>query len=137
MPVIGYLNGLSSTSFPSYQAAFRAGLAAAGYVEGRNVKVEYRWAESQYERLPALAADLARRQVAEAKWLFSPPSPFNSWAFRETPRTAPLFPRLSACRRVGLRSLQCKENARSLRIPRFARETLQCNVSTSGLLTFP
>src|SRR5262245_26586167 len=64
MPVIGYLNGLSSTSFPSYQAAFRAGLAAAGYVEGRNVTVEYRWAESQYERLPALAADLVRRQVA-------------------------------------------------------------------------
>ena len=64
MPVIGYLNGLSSTSFPSYQAAFRAGLAAAGYVEGRNVTVEYRWAESQYERLPPLAADLVRRQVA-------------------------------------------------------------------------
>src|SRR5262249_7817419 len=64
LPVIGYLNGLSSTSFPSYQAAFRAGLAAAGYVEGRNVTVEYRWAESQYERLPALAADLVRRQVA-------------------------------------------------------------------------
>jgi putative tryptophan/tyrosine transport system substrate-binding protein len=64
MPVLGYLSGLSPTSFPSYQAAFRAGLAAAGYVEGRNVAVEYRWAESQYERLPALAADLVRRQVA-------------------------------------------------------------------------
>src|SRR5262245_26666011 len=64
MPVLGYLNGLSPTSFPSYQAAFRAGLAAAGHVEGRNVAIEYRWAESQYERLPALAADLIRRQVA-------------------------------------------------------------------------
>jgi putative ABC transport system substrate-binding protein len=64
MPVLGYLSGLSPTSFPSYQAAFRAGLAAAGYVEGRNVAVEYRWAASQYERLPALAADLVRRQVA-------------------------------------------------------------------------
>jgi ABC-type uncharacterized transport system substrate-binding protein len=64
MPVIGYLSGLSPTSFPTYQAAFRAGLAAAGYVEGRNVTLEYRWAESQYERLPALAADLVRRQVA-------------------------------------------------------------------------
>jgi putative ABC transport system substrate-binding protein len=57
MPVIGYLSGLSPTSFPTYQAAFRAGLAAAGYVEGRNVTIEYRWAESQYDRLPALAAD--------------------------------------------------------------------------------
>ena len=64
MPVIGYLSGLSPTSFPSYQAAFRAGLAAAGYVEGRNVAIEYRWAEGQYERLPELAADLVRRQVA-------------------------------------------------------------------------
>jgi putative ABC transport system substrate-binding protein len=64
MPVIGYLSGLSPTGFPSYLAAFRAGLAAAGYVEGRNVAIEYRWAESQYERLPALAADLVRRQVA-------------------------------------------------------------------------
>jgi len=63
LPVIGYLSSLSPTSFPSYQAAFRAGLAAAGYVEGRNVTIEYRWAESQYERLPALAADLVRRQV--------------------------------------------------------------------------
>jgi putative tryptophan/tyrosine transport system substrate-binding protein len=64
VPVIGYLSGLSPAGFPSYQAAFRAGLAATGYVEGRNVAIEYRWAESQYERLPALAADLVRRQVA-------------------------------------------------------------------------
>jgi ABC-type uncharacterized transport system substrate-binding protein len=64
MPVIGYLSGLSPISFPSYQAAFQAGLAAAGYVEGRNLAIEYRWAESQYERLPALAADLVRHQVA-------------------------------------------------------------------------
>src|SRR5262245_17107371 len=64
MPVIGYLSGLSPTSFPSYQAAFRTGLAVVDYVEGRNVTIEYRWAESQYERLPALAADLVRRQVA-------------------------------------------------------------------------
>jgi len=63
MPVIGYLSGLSPKGFPSYIAAFRDGLAAAGYVEGRNVAIEYRWAESQYERLPTLAADLVRRQV--------------------------------------------------------------------------
>jgi putative ABC transport system substrate-binding protein len=63
MPVIGYLSGLSPRGFPSYIAAFRDGLAVAGYVEGRNVAVEYRWAESQYERLPALATDLVRRDV--------------------------------------------------------------------------
>jgi ABC-type uncharacterized transport system substrate-binding protein len=64
MPVIGYLSGFSSTTFPTLLAAFREGLAAAGYVEGRNVAIEYRWAEGQYDRLPALAAELVRRQVA-------------------------------------------------------------------------
>ncbi|MFL5030660.1 MAG: ABC transporter substrate-binding protein [Xanthobacteraceae bacterium] len=63
MPVIGYLSGLSAKGFPSYLAAFRDGLAVAGYVEGRNVAIDYRWAEGQYDRLPAFAADLVRRQV--------------------------------------------------------------------------
>ena len=63
MPVIGYLSGFASTAFPQLLAAFREGLGAAGYVEGRNVALEYRWAESRYQRLPLLAADLVRRQV--------------------------------------------------------------------------
>ena len=64
MPVIGYLSPESPERFASRVRAFRDGLAETGYVEGRNVAIEFRWAEGQYSRLPALAADLANRQVA-------------------------------------------------------------------------
>ena len=63
VPVVGYLSGLSRTGVPAYLTAFKQGLGAADYVEGRNVVIEYRWAENQYDRLPTLAADLVRRQV--------------------------------------------------------------------------
>jgi len=62
-PVVGVLNATSSVGYARELAAFRQGLNEGGYVEGRNVAIEYRSADSQYEQLPALAADLVRRRV--------------------------------------------------------------------------
>ncbi len=64
MPVIGYLGPESPAVFASRVTAFRQGLGETGYAEGRNVAIEFRWAEGQHNRLPALAADLVGRQVA-------------------------------------------------------------------------
>jgi putative ABC transport system substrate-binding protein len=64
MLVIGYLAPESPGPFASRLKAFQEGLAESGYVEGRNVAIEYRWAEGQYSRLPSLAADLVSRKVA-------------------------------------------------------------------------
>jgi ABC-type uncharacterized transport system substrate-binding protein len=64
VPVIGFLNGQSPAEYEGYLAAFRQGLNETGYVEHRNVGIEYRWAGGQYDRLPTFAADLVRLQVS-------------------------------------------------------------------------
>jgi putative ABC transport system substrate-binding protein len=64
MPVIGFLNSASPGGYGPYVAAFHQGLKEVGYVEGQNVAIEYRWAAGQYDRVPAMATELVRRQVA-------------------------------------------------------------------------
>jgi putative tryptophan/tyrosine transport system substrate-binding protein len=64
MPVVGFLSGTEANTFAPHVAGFRQGLKEAGYVEGQNMAVEYRWADNQLERLPVLAADLVRRPVS-------------------------------------------------------------------------
>jgi putative ABC transport system substrate-binding protein len=73
LPVIGFLNGGSANEWAHLVAAFKGGLNELGFVEGRNVAVEYRWAQGENERMPRLAADLVGRQVAVIA-AFGPPA---------------------------------------------------------------
>jgi putative tryptophan/tyrosine transport system substrate-binding protein len=66
MPVIGFLSSLSASDQKKITAAFRQGLHNAGYVEGQNVAIEYRWADAQYNRLPAMAAEPGSRPQARS-----------------------------------------------------------------------
>jgi putative ABC transport system substrate-binding protein len=73
VPVIGYLEGASGGQFSDLIPAFRKGLSETGYTDGQNVRIEYRWAEGQYDRLPALTAELVR---GDATLIFT--TAFNS-----------------------------------------------------------
>jgi putative ABC transport system substrate-binding protein len=64
MPVVGFLNGGSPGGYKVYVTGFLHGLSESGYVEGKNVTVDYQWARGQYDRLQVMAADLVRRKVA-------------------------------------------------------------------------
>src|SRR5262245_17832024 len=74
MPVVGFLGSESVERSASRLDAFRQGLAEAGYVEGKNVTIEYRWAEGRNDRLPALATDLVRREVTMIATIGSTPA---------------------------------------------------------------
>ena len=86
MPVIGLLNTRVPGADPHLLAAFRRGLKETGYVEGQNVTIEYRWAYNQYDRLPALAADLVSHQVSVIAAIGSPSAP----AAKATTTTIPI-----------------------------------------------
>jgi ABC-type uncharacterized transport system substrate-binding protein len=89
VPIVGFLHSASAASFADLVAAFRKGLSEAGYVEGRNVAIEYRWADGHNERLPALAAELVGRRVDVIVTLVSTAATLAAKARENRPRCQP------------------------------------------------
>ena len=87
MPVLGFLHPASADTYANRLARFHHGLEEAGYVDGQNVKIEYRWANNQRDRLPAMVADLARRQVAV---IVAGPNPGTVFVAKSATTTIPI-----------------------------------------------
>jgi putative ABC transport system substrate-binding protein len=87
MPVIGFLSSVSPNRFENLVQGFNRGLKEAGYIDGHNLHIEYRWAEGDYERLPALATDLVQRKVAA---IAATGSPNSVRAAKMATRTIPI-----------------------------------------------
>jgi putative tryptophan/tyrosine transport system substrate-binding protein len=92
LPVIGFISSLAARDQASIMTAFRRGLGDASFTEGRNVVIEYRWAEGRYERLPELAADLARRQVTVIAAISGTPSALAAKARPRRSRSCSRWP---------------------------------------------
>src|SRR5262245_53396131 len=84
MPVIGFFSSLAPSDQTHVMPAFQQGLDRAGFIEGRNVAIEYRWAEGDYHRLPALAADLVSRKVAVIAAISGTPAALAAKAAKTT-----------------------------------------------------
>jgi ABC-type uncharacterized transport system substrate-binding protein len=87
MPVVGFLVSASAQGYARVMGPILEGLKDSGYTEGRNVSIEYRWADYQYDRLPALAADLVRQQVAV---IFTTGSVISAIAAKSATNTIPV-----------------------------------------------
>jgi putative tryptophan/tyrosine transport system substrate-binding protein len=88
MPVVGYLSSTASGPHAPFVAAFRQGLGEAGFVEGQNVTIEYRWADNHFDKLPALAADLVNRKV---DIIVTSGGPSSTLAAKHATSTIPIF----------------------------------------------
>jgi len=105
MPVIGFLNSASPGPAAPLVTAFREAVARQGHVEGRNLAIEYRWAEGRYERLPGMAADLVNRKVALI-------AATGGVVTAKAAMSATLRPR---CARISPQRARCHERARRCR----------------------